>query len=139
MQDEDNTEYWSPFEDDGFITLVGPVFWHRKLGGRFRFVAEAKHKNLGGFVQGGMIMTFADRAMGVTARADTQIPVTTVQLNINFMRPARIGDAIEIQCRVLEATKTLIFVTGEISVEDRVIASASGIWKIIGALEVSEK
>ena len=139
MQDEDNSEYWSPFEDDGFITLVGPVFWHRKLEGRFRFIAEAKHKNLGGFVQGGMIMTFADRAMGVTARADTQIPVTTVQLNINFLRPARIGEVIEIQCRVLEATKTLIFVTGEISVEDRVIASASGIWKIIGALEVSEK
>src|SRR5512147_546124 len=59
---------WEAYGDDGFIGLVGP-FWTRQDGDthRYAFLAEPKHHNRRGVVQGGMLMTFADRSMGMTA------------------------------------------------------------------------
>ena len=57
-----------PVKDDGFIGLVGPIY-RREHGERwqFGFRAEAKHANLRHVVQGGMLMTFADRGLGRNA------------------------------------------------------------------------
>src|SRR5262245_5689230 len=56
---------WEPYSDDGFIGLIGP-FWMRRSGNSYdyAFLAEHKHHNRRGVVQGGMLMTFADRSMG---------------------------------------------------------------------------
>jgi len=53
---------WRTVKDDGFIGLVGP-FWTRQDGEthRYAFLAEHKHHNRRGVVQGGMLMTFAGR------------------------------------------------------------------------------
>ena len=58
---------WEAYTDEGFIGLVGPL-WTRMEGDtrRFAFKAEHKHHNRRGVVQGGMLMTFADRTMGMT-------------------------------------------------------------------------
>jgi hypothetical protein len=58
---------WEPYLDEGFIGLVGP-FWMRQSGDSYlyAFMAEPKHHNRRGIVQGGMLMTFADRSMGMT-------------------------------------------------------------------------
>ena len=54
-------------DDTGFIGLVGP-WWARKKDDSYEyaFMAEDKHHNRRGVVQGGMLMTFADRSMGMT-------------------------------------------------------------------------
>src|SRR6516225_8005066 len=56
---------WEPYTDEGFIGLVGP-FWTRRAGDThlFAVTAQPKHHNRRGIVQGGMLMTFADRSMG---------------------------------------------------------------------------
>ena len=61
-------EGWEPYTDEGFIGLVGP-FWKRSRGDdhAFAFMAAPKHHNRRGVVQGGMLMTFADRSLGMTA------------------------------------------------------------------------
>ena len=58
---------WEPYRDEGSIGLVGP-FWSRPNGDSvlYAFMAESKHHNRRGVVQGGMLMTFADRSMGMT-------------------------------------------------------------------------
>src|SRR5206468_1694669 len=59
---------WEAVDDPGFIGLVGPIV--RRARGdddEYGFVAEPKHANLSEVVQGGMLMTFADRALGRTA------------------------------------------------------------------------
>src|SRR5262245_4150797 len=60
---------WQPYghDDTGFVGLVGP-FWTRQEGDKhlFAFTAAKKHHNRRGVVQGGMLMTFADRSMGMT-------------------------------------------------------------------------
>ena len=45
---------WTIVEDDGFLNLVGP-FWHRgnNTTGEYAIVAQQKHRNRRGFVQGG--------------------------------------------------------------------------------------
>jgi acyl-coenzyme A thioesterase PaaI-like protein len=125
---------WVAVDDDGFIGLVGPIYelQDSHTPGRFRFVAEGKHRNRNGFVQGGMLMTFADRAMGVTARKGDPARVhATAQLDMHFVRSARIGSAIEIDVRVIRETRNLVFVEGTLSSEGEVIAKAAGVWSIL--------
>jgi acyl-coenzyme A thioesterase PaaI-like protein len=125
-------ENWSPLEDDGFIGLVGPMLVNNGAQGHFRFLAEPKHKNRGGFVQGGMLMTFADRALGITSRLNDPSRVqSTVQFDMHFMRAVRIGEAVDIHCRVVRETRSLVFLEGELAAGDETVATAKGVWKII--------
>ncbi len=54
---------WSIMDDDGFIHFVGPM-WHRIVDGinEFAVLGQDKHRNRRGVVQGGAVMTLADRA-----------------------------------------------------------------------------
>ena len=53
---------WTLVETSGFISLVGPL-WQRVVNGEHEYaiVAQDKHHNRRGLVQGGVLMTFADR------------------------------------------------------------------------------
>jgi acyl-coenzyme A thioesterase PaaI-like protein len=125
---------WEPYTDEGFIGLVGP-FWRRAVGDGFAyaFVAQDKHHNRRGVVQGGMLMTFADRSMGMTCwYANGQRPQATVQLDVHFVGPVQIGEFVEAKCRVVRRTRSLVFMVSELVVGDRVVATANGVWKTLG-------
>jgi acyl-coenzyme A thioesterase PaaI-like protein len=125
---------WRKREDDGFIGLVGPMWERIANDGALRhgFVAEVRHVNLLGVVQGGMLMTFADRAMGLAAwRAANDQPSTTVQFNMNFIAAAKIGSFVEIAPRVVRATRSLIFMEGVLSADGVELATAQGLWKVV--------
>lgn len=125
---------WQPYHDEGFIGLVGP-FWSRPAGDSYlyAFLAEPKHHNRRGVVQGGMLMTFADRAMGMTCwYANGRRPQATVQLDIHFIDAVQIGEFIEAKCEVVRRTRTLIFMQAELMAGTRVVATAKGIWKTLG-------
>ena len=64
---------WQRHAVDGFLDLVGPI-WERPSGDSYRyaFLAEPKHHSRRGHVQGGMLTTFADRAMGRTCCMPTR-------------------------------------------------------------------
>ena len=92
---------WEPYRDEGFIGLVGP-FWTRPSGDShlYAFMAEPKHHNRRGVVQGGMLMTFADRSMGMTCwYANERQPQATVQLDMHFIDAVQIGEFVEAKCR----------------------------------------
>jgi acyl-coenzyme A thioesterase PaaI-like protein len=125
---------WEEVADDGFIQLVGPVWLKRTEGAlnRYAFLAQPKHKNLRGVVQGGMIMTFADRAMGMTARQQNENrPQATVQLDVHFVDAVRIGDFVEAHAEVIRKTKALMFMRADLKVGARVVATANGVWKVL--------
>ncbi len=124
---------WVALEDDGFIGFVGPI-WQKSVAGEqlFGFLSQPKHKNLRGVVQGGMLMTFADRSMGATSRSATdQAPQATVQLSYQFLDAVKLGEFIVAKCTVLRRTKSLVYVDGKILVGDRCVGSAQGVWKIL--------
>ncbi len=119
----------------GFNAYVGPVY---RLADppdpdmrHFAVVAAAQHMNAAGTVHGGMLMTFADAAMGQTSRLVTGARGgSTVSMNCDFAGPARLGDVIEAHARVTRATRTLVFVTVELFTAGRLILVATGLWKI---------
>ena len=125
---------WQPDDDEGFVALVGPI-WRRKSGetDRYAFMAESKHYNRGGVVHGGMLMTFADRAIGRTCRyANGHQPQATAQLDMHFVDAVRVGEVVEARCRVVRRTRSLIFMAADLAVGTRVVATANGVWKTLG-------
>ena len=121
---------WTAFDDPGFIAHVGPV-WHRD-DGAYGFRAEEKHANLIGVVQGGMLMTFADRALGVAAMAAADgANCVTIQLDMQFVGAGRIGDWIEARPEIVKRTNSLVFLRTDLTRGTDTVASATGIWKIL--------
>jgi uncharacterized protein (TIGR00369 family) len=124
---------WKMVETTGFIQLIGPL-WQRQIDGahEYALVAEDKHHNRRGLVQGGVLMTFADRTCGMTARFVTDKPtMATIQLDVHFVESGRIGETLVSRPRVVRATRSLIFVNTEVTVDRRVIATANGVFKIL--------
>lgn len=128
---------WIDMEDDGFIGLVGPI-QHRPYRddgcGYFRFVAGDKHRNRNGVVQGGMLMTFADRGLGFTIRQNEEnLKQATVQLDVHFIRAVPIGSTVELAAQVVRKGRSMVFVDGVLSVEGDTVATARGVWRRFNA------
>ena len=124
---------WTIVETTGFISLIGPL-WQRVVDGEqeYAMVAEDKHHNRRGLVQGGLLMTFADRTCGMTARFVSGRPtLATVQMDTHFVDGGKIGEILLSKPRVIRATRSLIFVTTEVTAGNRCIAMANGVFKIL--------
>ena len=124
---------WTIVETTGFLSLVGPL-WERAVDGEHEYalVTEDKHHNRRGLVQGGLLMTFADRSSGMTARYVSGRPtLATVQMDVHFIDSGKIGEILLSKPRVFRATRSLIFTTTEVTAEKRCIAMASGVFKIL--------
>ena len=90
---------WTIVDTTGFISLVGPL-WERKVDGvhEYALVTEDKHHNRRGLVQGGVLMTFADRTCGMTARYVSGTPtLATVQLDTHFVEAGKIGEILIVE------------------------------------------
>jgi acyl-coenzyme A thioesterase PaaI-like protein len=124
---------WTIVEATGFIHLVGPL-WQRVVNGEHEYalVAQDKHHNRRGLVQGGVLMTFADRTCGMTARYVSGRPtLATVQMDTHFVEAGKIGETLISRPRVVRSTRSLIFVSTEVTVDKRCIAMAKGVFKIL--------
>ena len=124
---------WTIVETSGFLHLIGPL-WHRVVDGEHEYalVAQDKHHNRRGLVQGGVLMTFADRTCGMTARYVSGRPMlATVQLDTHFVEAGKIGEILISRPRVVRSTRSLIFVSTEVNVDKRCIVMASGVFKIL--------
>jgi uncharacterized protein (TIGR00369 family) len=124
---------WTLVETSGFLNLVGPL-WHRVANGdhEYAMLAQDKHHNRRGLVQGGVLMTLADRASGMIARLKSGRPtLATVQMDVHFIDSGKIGELLIAKPRVVRATRSLIFTTAEVSAEGRCIATASGVFKVL--------
>jgi acyl-coenzyme A thioesterase PaaI-like protein len=124
---------WSIVETSGFLRLIGPL-WQRIVNGEHEYamITEDKHHNRRGLVQGGVLMTFADRTCGMTARYVSGRPtLATVQLDTHFVEAGKIGEVLISRPRVVRSTRSLIFITTEVTVDKRVLAMANGVFKIL--------
>jgi acyl-coenzyme A thioesterase PaaI-like protein len=124
---------WTIVETSGFLQLIGPL-WQRVVNGahEYALITEDKHHNRSGLVQGGVLMTFADRTCGMTARYVSGKPMlATVQLDTHFVEAGKIGEVLISKPRVVRSTRSLIFIGTQVTVDKRVIAMANGVFKIL--------
>jgi uncharacterized protein (TIGR00369 family) len=117
----------------GFNLHNGPIYELPTDGDvhRFAFVPRHKHLNGSGNIHGGMLMGFADVAMSRTARAVSGSERSaTVSLNCDFAGAGKNDELIEARARAVRKTRTLVFLSAEIVQGGRVLAIATGMWKI---------
>ena len=83
---------FTTFEPQGpFLEHIGPVQVREDADGLvFGLRAEERHTNHRGTIQGGLLSTFADFALGraIGAGADDDKARATVSLTVDFLRPA---------------------------------------------------
>lgn len=125
---------WTSSEPGAFSGIVGSL-WARGSGAEatYGFIAEARHSNGHlGTVHGGMLMTFADIALGCAVVAALGAPTcATASLQLQFVAAARAGDFITCRPEIIRRTSQLLFLRGLITVGDKTVASADGIWKVL--------
>jgi acyl-coenzyme A thioesterase 13 len=120
------------FENQGpFLEHIGPI--HVRDGGGELVLgirAEDRHANHRGSIQGGLLSTFADFALGraIEADADDDRDRATVSLTVDFLKPARPGDWIESHTRVDRVGGTLSFADCSLKVQGSEIVRARAVW-----------
>ena len=126
-----------PASTGGYNLYIGPLY--RLPDGengalkRFAFIAAEKHMNAAGTVHGGMLMSLVDVSMSRTTRLATDAPrCSTVSLTTDFVGPGRLGDVIEARIRITRRTRTMVFLSGEVVVGERILMVATGLWKVGG-------
>jgi len=132
----DAPDGFEPFENQGpFLEQVGPVLVREAGGGAtFGMRAEERHANHRGTVQGGLLSTLADFALGRAIEADAEDGKdrATVSLTVDFLKPAKPGDWIESRTKVDRVGSTLSFADCSLTVEDREIVRARAVWVVAG-------
>ena len=125
-----------PFDPQGpFLEHVGPVLWRDDEDGPiFGLRVEDRHTNHRGTVQGGLLSTFVDFALGraIEADADDGKDRATVSLTVDFLKPAQPGDWIQTRTRVERVGGTLAFADCSLTVEDREIVRGRAVWVVAG-------
>lgn len=123
---------WTAFDDPGFIALTGPVYHRGEVGSKaFAFKTEEKHGNLVGIVHGGMLVTFADRALSIVAMDAMGSGCVTIEMNVHFVGAAKIGDVVEAVPEIVRKTSSLVFVRATLTSNGKPLVSISGIWKVL--------
>ena len=119
----------------GFSDFSGPFYRLEaapdNMHARYGFVAEHKHMNGSGNLHGGLLLAFADIAMGHAARAIAGSDnCSAVSLTGDFIAGGQQGELIEALVRVSRKTRTLVFQSVDIVASQRILMVASGLWKI---------
>src|ERR687886_19220 len=125
---------FAPYEPQGpFLEHVGPVLVREAADGPvFGLRVEERHANHRGTIQGGLLSTFADFALGraIEADADDGKDRATVSLTVDFLKPANPGDWIESRARVDRVGGTLAFADCSLTVDGREVVRARAVWVV---------
>ena len=125
---------FSPYPGQGpYLEHVGPI--HVREGAdelTLGMRAQARHTNHRGTIQGGLLSTFADFALGraIEADADDGKERATVSLTVDFLKPAKPGDWIETRTRVERVGGTLAFADCSLTVSEREVVRARAVWVV---------
>jgi uncharacterized protein (TIGR00369 family) len=115
---------------------IGPIQTNGSAGGEpiLGLRAEERHTNHRGTVQGGLLSTFADFALGraIAADADDGKDRATVSLTVDYLKPAKPGDWIESRTRVERVGGTLSFADCSLTVGGREIVRARAVFVVAG-------
>ena len=118
----------------GFMKHNGGILFRNISGTEYEFktTINENHLNAIGITHGGFICSLIDAGAGTAAhRCAGQAPCVTVSLDLKFIATTKIGDEIVGFTKILKKTKSMVFLICHLKSKDKIIASASGIWKIL--------
>ncbi len=98
----------------------------------FKTTIEENNLNTAGITHGGYIASIIDSGAGTGAyRAANNSMCVTISLDIKFIGATKLGDEITGFVKILKRTKSMIFLICHLKNNEKIVASASGIWKIL--------
>ena len=118
----------------GFMKHNGGVLFRTISENEYEFksIISENHLNAAGITHGGYLSALIDAGAGTAAhRTSGNAPCVTISLDLKFIAPSNVGDEIIGYTKILRKTKTLIFLFCELKCNDKIITSASGVWKIL--------
>ena len=118
----------------GFMKHLGGLELKQISDTQYEFIVEVKemHLNTGKIAHGGFLATIADTGMGTAAhKVAGDKRCVTINLDMKFISAGLLGDKLKGKVKILKKTNTLIFLFCELRCNDKIITSASGVWKIL--------
>ncbi len=118
----------------GFMKYNGGLLFKEISKNEFEFKTTIKenHLNTIGITHGGYISSIIDSGAGTGAhRAANNSPCVTISLDIQFIASTKLNDKIFGFVKILKRTKSMVFLICHLKSNKKIIASASGIWKIL--------
>ena len=121
---------------------IKPGFMKHNGGIMFRNISETEyefkttinenHLNTARITHGGFICSLIDAGAGTAAhRCVGNAPCVTISLDVKFISTTKKDDEIIGFAKILKKTKSMVFLICHLKSKDKMIASASGIWKIL--------
>tara|TARA_B100001123_G_C14783673_1_gene817619 strand:- start:164 stop:562 length:399 start_codon:yes stop_codon:yes gene_type:complete len=118
----------------GFMKYNGGLLFREVSKNEFEFktIVKKNHLNTAGITHGGYISSIIDSGAGTGAhRAANNSLCVTISLDIKFIAKTKLGDEIIGFVKILKRTKSMVFLICHLQSNQKIIASASGIWKIL--------
>ena len=118
----------------GFMKHNGGVLFRTISDNEYQFKATVKenHLNAAGIAHGGFIAALIDAGAGTAAhRVANNDPCVTISLELKFISAVKLGKELIGKTKIQKKTKSMVFLTCELVTNDKIVATASGIWKII--------
>ena len=99
---------------------------------QFKTIIKENHLNAAGITHGGFLAAFVDAGAGSAAhKSINNSPCVTISLELKFISAVHLGEELIGNTKIKKKTKSLVFLTCELFVENKIVATASGVWKIL--------
>jgi uncharacterized protein (TIGR00369 family) len=120
---------------DGFIAVNGPLYLKKlDAGVLLGFRVERRHCNPMGICHGGMIATFCDMLLPISAHyLSGELErrfLPTINLQVDYLAASKLGAWVQGEAQLLRATRSMVFMQGVVSADGEAVARVSGIFKI---------
>jgi len=116
----------------GFMKHNGGLLFKAISENEFEFKTTIKknHLNAAGIAHGGFIAAVVDAGSGTAAhRATDNNPCVTISLELKFISVIRLGQELIGTTKIQKKTKSMVFLTCELKSGNKIVATASGVWK----------
>ena len=98
----------------------------------FKTMIKENHLNAAGITHGGFLSAIVDAGAGTSAhRAAGGSPCVTISLELKFISAVKLGQELIGKTKIQKKTKSMVFLTCELTAENKIVATASGVWKIL--------
>ena len=118
----------------GFMKHNGGLLFKTISENEYEFKATIKenHLNAAGITHGGFIAAFVDAGAGTAAhRSASGSSCVTISLELKFISVVKLGQELVGKTKIQKKTKSMVFLTCELTVANKIVATASGVWKIL--------
>jgi uncharacterized protein (TIGR00369 family) len=119
---------------NGFMKHNGGLFFRNISSNEYEFktTINENHLNAAGITHGGFIAAFVDAGAGTAAhRSAEQKPCVTISLELKFISAVKLGQELYGKTKVQKKTNSFVFLTCELTSASKIVATASGVWKIL--------